>query len=71
MVQDAAVSRGRSTRARSSTPQGGKCRPDGEGCRPVALDTAAISMALLVPSRKLLNICALKSPAATISAVKP
>jgi hypothetical protein len=38
---------------------------------PVAFATAAISIALFVPSRNELNICALKSPAATISGVKP
>ena len=63
--------RGRSTRARSSTPQGGNARPSGSGVSPVAFATAAISMPLFVPSRKELNICALKSPRATISSVKP
>ena len=36
-----------------------------------ALATAAISMALLVPSRKLLNICAFIPPLAASSAVRP
>src|SRR5260221_3102411 len=53
--------RGHSTRGRSSTPQGGKRRPSGAGVSPVALATAVISMPLFVPSRKELNICALKS----------
>ena len=62
---------GRSTRARSSTPQGGNSSPPGAARSPVAFATAAISMALFVPSRKELNICALKSPLATVSGVKP
>jgi hypothetical protein len=49
-------------RGRSSTPQGGNARPPGEGVKPVALATAAISIALFVPSRNELNIRALKSP---------
>ncbi len=64
-------SRGRSTLGRSSTPQAGKASPSGAGSRPQALATAAISSADLVPSRKELNICGLKSPPATCSSLKP
>ena len=62
---------GLSTRAKSSTPHGGNSSPRGDGVSPVALLTAAISMALLVPSRNELNICALKSPPATVSSENP
>ena len=40
--------------------------PSGAGVNPVAFATAAISIALLVPSRNELNMRALKSPAATM-----
>ena len=64
-------SRGRSSSGRSSTPQAGKARPSGGGVSSQALATAAISSADLVPSRKELNICALKSPVASCASVKP
>jgi hypothetical protein len=62
---------GRKTVGKSSTPQGGNARPSSGASSPVALATAAISIADFVPSRNELNILALKSPAATWAGVKP
>src|SRR2546423_13746003 len=59
------------TRARSWTEDGGNDRPSGCGTRPVALQTAVISMPDLVPSMKLLNIFGFIPPRAAFSGVIP
>jgi hypothetical protein len=55
----------------SSTLAGGYSRPLLGTARPVALDTAVLSMAGLEPSRKLLNIFGLSPPRAACSGVRP
>ncbi len=57
--------------ASSWVPQGGKDSPADGARSPVALATAAISMADLVPSRKELNILALRPLACARSAPSP
>ena len=59
------------TRGRSSTPQGGNARPSGRGRQPVALATAAISIADFVPSRNELNICAFMPPRLRVLGSQP
>ena len=53
------------------TPQGGKPRPSSGTARPLALATAAISSADLVPSRKELNICGFIPARFASSSVRP
>ena len=62
---------GRNTAGSSSTPHGANYRPSSCGISPVALATAAISIADFVPSRNELNIFGLKSPLASCSSVNP
>src|SRR6201985_3633728 len=62
---------GRITNGRSSTEQGGKARPSGAGVRPVAFDTAVLSIAGLEPSRKLLNILGFRPPRLACSSLRP
>ena len=52
-------------------PAGGNPSPPGAGVRPVALDTAAISIADFVPSRNELNICGFMPPSAACSGEMP
>ncbi len=62
---------GRSTWARSSTPQGGKERPLIGAFRSQALAMAAISMADLVPSMNEVNIRLFMPAALASAAVMP
>ena len=63
--------RGRRTCASWSVPAGGNPSPLGAGIRPVALDTAAISIADFVPSRNELNIRGFMPPSAARSGEMP
>ena len=62
---------GRSTAGRSWVPHGKNDRPRSCGSSPVALATAHISIADLVPSTKLLNILAFMPAAAASAALMP
>ena len=55
------------TSARAKREEGGKLSPCACGTSPVALQTAVISIADLLPSRKELNICKLILSGSSIS----
>ncbi|MNC88989.1 hypothetical protein D3C83_48730 [compost metagenome] len=62
---------GRITLGISSTLAGGNSNPYGAGVRPVALQTAVLSIAGLEPSRKELNIFGFRPPTFACSGVRP